>query len=471
MQSLNDLWALVLDSLRKTYSETFVTLWFDDLRLEVLNDAYAVLVGSSDFKCAFLKNRHLPAIKEHIENLIGYPVNVVILSEEKGKADLSFYIEGKKAEEEKPSRPRLEIFEEKEDTRDDLMIPASEKFPSYHTEYTFDNFIVGNSNKFVYEACIAVCNSPATNFNPLFIYGQSGLGKTHLLYAINNRMLKKNPDTKILYVRGEDFANQLISMIHNKSSITFRDKFKEKFRTTDILLIDDIHFIAGKESIQEEIFHTFNALYEEGKQLIMTSDRPPREINRLEERIRSRFEGGLIADIQPPDYELRAAIIAHKAEAMGIKLSPDVIDLMAENLRSNIRQIEGAVKKLAAHSFLNGAEITPEFAKECISDLISDNNEKKVTPDKIIDFVSQKYGVSERDIKSKNRTQNIARARHVCIYIIRKMTDLSYPNIGKILQRDSSTVISAYNSIEGQIKESSLLEIEIGELMDEIRRN
>ena len=339
---------------------------------------------------------------------------------------------------------------------------------SFESEYTFDNFIVGNSNKFAYEACIAVCNNPATQFNPLFIYGQSGLGKTHLLYAINNMILEKTPKASIVYVKGEDFANQLIENLSRKSPVTFREKFRDKFRKTDILLIDDIQFIAGKESTQEEIFHTFNALYDAGKQIILTSDRPPKEIKTLEERLRTRFEGGLIVDIQPPDYELRTAIIKHKGKKLGISFEHNVLAYLADNLKSNIRQIEGAVKKLAAHAFLNGASIDIELVQECLSDVISRDIPVNVTIDKIIETVAREYGITESDLKGTKRNQEIAMARHVCIYIMKQMTSLSLKKIGDVFSRDHSTIKSSLNKIETDIKEDSLLEIKITELMDEI---
>ncbi len=470
MESLNDLWAVVLENIKKTYSEVFVTLWLNDIRLEVLNDKYAVLVNSSDLKCKFLTDHHIPIIKQHFEQVIGYSVKIVILSAQNGEPDLTPYIEGKVLEEPLEEKKQTSTaFESNNKTDDNPFEQASQKFPSYHTNYTFDNFIVGNSNKFAYEACIAVCDSPATQFNPLFIYGQSGLGKTHLLYAINNRILKNNPNANIIYVKGEDFANQLIENLSRKSPLTFREKFRDKFRKTDILLIDDIHFIAGKESTQEEIFHTFNALYEEGKQIILTSDRPPKEIKTLEERLRTRFEGGLIADIQPPDYELRTAILKHKAEKMGIHLDADVLDLLAENLRNNIRQLEGAVKKIVAHSFLNGTKITLDLAMSCISDVLSGNEPVNITIDRIFDKVTKKYNITEEELKGRKRQREIARVRHICIYIMRKMTDLSLPAIGKIFSRDHSTIISSLDTIETEIKESSLLEIEINELINEIR--
>ena len=473
MQFLDDLWANVIKNSRKTYADAFIELWFNDLKLEVLNDSFAVLLNNSDLKCKILNERHKPTIKQYLEELLGYEVNVVILSRQNGDLDLTPYIEGSispEKEEVKEEKITVKSVADDEDFNDDPFEEASNIFPSYHTQYTFDNFIVGNSNKFAYEACIAVCNSLATQFNPLFIYGQSGLGKTHLLYAINNQVLSKNPNASIVYVKGEDFANQLIENLSKKSPVTFREKFRDKFRKTDILLIDDIQFIAGKESTQEEIFHTFNALYDAGKQIILTSDRPPKEIKTLEERLRTRFEGGLIVDIQPPDYELRMAIIKHKAKKLGVKFDTDVLSYLAENLRSNIRQIEGAVKTLAAHSFLKGSKIDINLASECISDIVSKNEPVNVTIERIVDKVTKKYNISEADLKGTKRNQEIANVRHICIYIIKNMTDLSLKKIGDIFSRDHSTIKSSLNKIETDIKENSLLEIEISELMDEISK-
>jgi len=473
MQFLDDLWANVVKNLRQTYAEGFIELWFNDLKLEVLNDKYAVLVNNSDLKCKILTDKHLSTIKQYLEELVGYPVEVVILSRQNGDPDLTSYIEGKAPDDTEEKKETISTVSElatDDDTDDNPFEEASNIFPAYHTQYTFDNFIVGNSNKFAYEACIAVCNNPGTHFNPLFIYGQSGLGKTHLLYAINNRVLARNPNASIVYVKGEDFASQLIENISKKSPVTFREKFKNKFRKTDILLIDDIQFIAGKESTQEEIFHTFNALYDAGKQLIMTSDRPPKEIKTLEERLRSRFEDGLIVDIQPPDYELRSAIIKHKAKKLGITLPPDVLNYMSENLRNNIRQIEGAVKTLAAHSFLKGSKLDMDLARECVSVIVSNEEPVNVTIDRIIEKVTKNYGITEEDLKGTKRNQEIANARHVCIYIIKNMTDLSLKKIGNIFSRDHSTVKSSLNKIETDIKENSLLEIEINDLMAEISK-
>lgn len=469
MPFLDDLWSNVLKSLRATYAEAFIELWFNDMKLEVLNNSYAVLVNTSDLKADILTKKHLPAIKETLEELIGYSLTVVILSRQNGEPDLTKYRE----QSEKPVSEQAvteEPEEEEKDDRDDPFEQASAIFPADHKKYTFDNFIVGTSNKFAYEACIAVCNEPATQFNPLFIYGESGLGKTHLLYAINNQILSKNPNASIIYVRGEDFANQLIENIRSKSPVSFREKFRNKFRKTDILLIDDIHFIAGKESTQEEVFHTFNALYEAGKQIILTSDRPPKEIKTLEERLRTRFEGGLIVDIAPPDYELRIAIIKHKAKKLGITLEADVMDYIAENMKNNIRQLEGAVKTLAARSFLNGSVVTLDMAKECLANMITNFEPVNVTLDRIFYKVTQRYPVSESDLKGTKRNQEIADARHICIYIIKNMTDLSLKKIGVLFSRDHTTIMSSLKKTEKLIKEDSLLEIEIKDLMEDIAK-
>ena len=335
---------------------------------------------------------------------------------------------------------------------------------SHASEYTFDNFIVGSSNKFAYAACTAVAQRPAHSYNPLFIYGPSGLGKTHLLYAITNEVKKNNPDYIIIYVKGEEFTNQMIESISRGTTM----KFREKYRKANVLLIDDVHFIAGKESTQEEFFHTFNDLYEHKKQIILTSDRPVKDIQKLEERLRTRFEWGLTADIQPPDFELRVAIMKKKAEDMGSVFPSDVLEFLAEKLTNNIRQMEGAIKKIIAYSFLSGEEISVPLATSCISDLLSAGGTVKVTPEKIVAKVAAKYGVDPGDIYSKKKANDISRARHISIYLLRKISDLSYPNIGRLLNRDHSTVMSSYKIMEQEIKIDSSFELEINDLIKEI---
>lgn len=336
--------------------------------------------------------------------------------------------------------------------------------PPYNFEYTFDNFIVGSSNKFAHAACTAVAANPAMNYNPLFIYGPSGLGKTHLLYAITNEIKKKKPAAKIIYIKGEDFTTQFIEAL----AAQMTNEFRNKYRSCDVLLIDDIQFIAGKTSTQEEFFHTFNALYEEHKQIILTSDRPPRDMKTLEDRLKTRFEWGLLADIQPPDLELRVAIIKKKAEQVGVTIPEEVLTYLAENLRSNIRQIEGAMKKLGALAFLSGQKITMEVARGCIADLLGGEEPVSVTVDKIFATVYKKYGISKEDLIGKSRSREIAQARHVTIYLIRKITEMSLPNIGKIFNRDHTTVLSSWDIIEKKLKTDAMLTIDINEMTKEV---
>ena len=337
--------------------------------------------------------------------------------------------------------------------------------PPFNFEYTFENFIVGSSNKFAHAACLAVADRPAGAYNPLFIYGPSGLGKTHLLYAITNELKKKIGNVRVIYIKGEDFTNQMIDSMSRQAMTEFRDKY----RSCDVLLIDDIHFIAGKTSTQEEFFNTFNALHEAGKQIIMTSDRPPREIKTLEERLRTRFEWGLIADIQPPDMELRTAIIKKKAAVFNVSIPEDVLTFLAENLRSNIRQIEGAIKKLGAKSFLTGRLITMELARSCISELLGGAEPVTVTVDKIFAAVYKKYDIKKEDIVSSKRTKEIANARHITVYVIRQITDMSLPNIGKIIERDHSTVLSSLDAIEKRMVQNPVFRTEIEEMIKEIK--
>ena len=336
--------------------------------------------------------------------------------------------------------------------------------PTYNFQYTFDNFIVGNSNKFAHAASVAVAEHPAMNYNPLFIYGPSGLGKTHLLYAITNYLKQTNPKIKIIYVKGEDFTNYMIDCISRQAMKEFRDRY----RKCDVLLIDDIQFIAGKESTQEEFFHTFNSLYDEHKQIILTSDRPPRDIQRLESRLKSRFEWGLLADIQPPDLELRIAIIKAKAESVKLYLDNETLIYLAENLRSNVRQIEGAIKKLGAITFLSGKPITTEDAARCVAELLGDDEPVTVTVDKIFTVVYKKYNVPKEEILSTKRNKNIAFARHVSIYLIREITGMSLPSIGTVFGRDHTTIMSSIEAVNKKLSSDPMFAVELKELKKQL---
>ncbi|MBQ8303258.1 MAG: chromosomal replication initiator protein DnaA [Clostridia bacterium] len=437
-------------------------LWFGDFNLTSLNENTAVFSTPTKLRRQILSTRYISLIKETLAEVIGFAVEVEIysLDEDTGFANVAPPAEDMERHFEKES---LERSERKEKRVEEILNSSSEK-KSLLDEYTFDNFIEGESNKFAKAVCFAVAND-ISYCNPLFIYGHSGLGKTHLLYAIMNHMKKKDPDIKIVYKKSETFINELIEAIANHST----SEFKEKYRSADVLMIDDIQFIAGKESTQEEFFHTFSALYESEKLIILTSDRPPKEINPLMDRLRTRFEWGLIADIQPPSFELRTAIIKKKSEDMGLTVPQNLIDYIAERLNNNIRQIEGILKKLyAIHSF-TGSQITKESIDNIISIVDPGNIPNDAMVEKILLHVSKKYGVSVEDIKSKKKTDSIAGARHISIYIIRKLTDLSLKEIGKIFARDHSTIISSVNKIELNIRTVKNYESDINLLIKEIK--
>ena len=519
MQSYDVIWKPVYQILSENFSDTVFNLWFSSGKLIGVSDHCVVLLFNSDMKADIIHKRYTNMIEKAFETVMGFPVDVVILSDEKTPVDceeiqnklnqniaipsfsfsaepLSASAPSQKTEKEKYSDlfaqpPHRETEEDPLSAQtfpeqgnvihpDDssLNTPSQNSALSkdgnwndYSTssvpitmEYTFENFIVGNSNKLAYAACYAVANELATAYNPLFIHGPSGIGKTHLLYAIRNHVKEKTPSLNIVFVKGEEFAIQLINAIHNNSTAQFR----EKYRTADILLIDDIHFIAGKASTQEEFFNTFNALYEDQKQLIFTSDRPPSEIKTLEDRIRTRFEWGMIADIQPPDYELRIAILKRKAQIMHIDISMDILVFLADKLKGNIRQIEGAIKRLGAYKNLTHEEITLEKTKDILSDIMTGPMPENVKIEKILSSVAKKYGISVDDLKGKKRSREIAMARHIAIYIIRTIVEKSYPDIGKIFNRDHSTVLASYDLIANKMKEDVILESEVNDLIKEI---
>jgi len=323
--------------------------------------------------------------------------------------------------------------------------------------YTFDSFVVGSNNKFAHAASLAVAEAPGEIYNPLFIYGGVGLGKTHLMHSVAHFVLKNNQDAKILYVTSEKFTNELIDAIRNKNNISTTE-FREKYRNNDILLIDDIQFIIGKESTQEEFFHTFNALYEAKKQIIISSDRPPREIETLEERLRSRFEWGLTVDIQQPDYETRMAILRKKEELEGYNIDNEVIKYIASNVKSNIRELEGALTKIVALSKLNNREINIELAEEALKDLISPNAVKEVTPQLIINVVSEHFGINSLDIIGQKRSKELVFPRQIVMYLCGEMTTESLQSIGKALGgRDHTTIIHGTKKIASELKDDENL--------------
>ena len=355
----------------------------------------------------------------------------------------------------------IKIITEDEASRETAYVPPAKKMPApvpvddqktnLNPKYTFDTFVIGSNNRFAHAASVAVAESPGKEYNPLFLYGGVGLGKTHLMHSVAHYILQKDPTKKVLYVTSEVFTNELIDSIRNGNN-TSMTKFREKYRNIDVLLIDDVQFIIGKESTQEEFFHTFNALHSANKQIIISSDRPPKDMETLEARLQSRFEWGLIADISSPDYETRMAILRKKEELDGYNIDDEVIRYIATNIKSNIRELEGALNKLVALSNLENREITISMAEEVLKDIISPNSKREVTPQVILDVVAEHYGVSSNDIIGGKRNSEIVVPRQMVMYLSREITDTSYKAIGILLgNRDHSTIISGDNKVRDKL--------------------
>lgn len=458
IDDLSGIWEAIKENLKGELSQTIFDLWLSPLKVHSYDNNIITLAVESELNCKVVNDRYIPLIQSAFSEMLGFDAEIRVIFTGQ-KVDVE-QIKRQIHIDKDYGRGTPETEEENEQKNNPIgVLPQN-----YNFEYTFDNFIVGNSNKFAHAACMAVAARPAMDYNPLFIYGPSGLGKTHLLSAIVNEIKRKKPDTRVIYIKGDDFTNQMIESLSKHEM----SKFHNRYRNCDILLLDDIQFIAGKDSTQEEFFHTFNTLYEEHKQIILTSDRPPKDIQTLEERLKTRFEWGLIADIQPPDLELRIAIIKKKAEQISIELPDEVLTFLAENLRSNIRQIEGAIKKLSAKSFLSGQEITMEMARNCLSELLGGAEPVNITVDKVFSAVFNKYNISKEELLGAKRNKDIAYARHVAIYLIREITEMSFPSLGKLFNRDHTTVMNSCELIAGKVAKDPLFNMELTELSKEI---
>ena len=429
MNSINDLWSTVLDMISSKYTSTSIATWFSDCKPVAIKESTFIIYTPTDFKRKIITNRFGTALEEVLTDLFSSPFTVQILCGD-------------------------ETIESTSSFDDDL--PEMEG-------YTFDNFIVGNSNKFAHAAAVAVTDKPGQTYNPLFIYGNSGLGKTHLLLAIGHDLLNKNPNMNVAYIKGDDFTNELIQAISRSTT----NDFHEKYRNVELLLVDDIQFIAGKTATQEEFFHTFNTIYESGHQIVITSDRPPMEMTTLDDRLRTRFEGGLMADIQPPDLETRMAIIRNKASQLGLLLSDDVVLYIAENITSNIRQIEGVIKRLTAYKEILDDTITIDSIKRAISDVIRVGTFIP-SPDSIINATANYFNMTEADLTGVNRTKGVTEARQISMYLIRTLTNLSLPDIGKIFNRNHSTVLVSIRKIESQMEKNPELAAVIRDITSNI---
>ena len=345
-----------------------------------------------------------------------------------------------------------------------VISPSKKKATDY---FTFENFISGDSNKFAYNACYAIAHSDEVTYNPLFIHGKSGLGKTHLMYAIINTLLERDPSQKVIYIKGEEFTNTLVEAIKNKTT----EQFRERYRMADILLVDDIQFIAGKSATQDEFFHTFNVLYEAQKQIIVTCDRPIHEMKNLEERIRTRLEWGLSADITPPDTELRIAIIKKKAEEVNLNLPDEIVEFMASKLKDNIRLIEGGIKKLAAMRFIMGKELSINLVKNEIADLVPSEEPRSAKIEKAIMAVCDKYNISKETIIGKKRTAHIVGARHACMYTLREALEMTYTDIASIFSCDHTSVMSAIKKIEREKSEKNEFNDELNSFIKDLKES
>lgn len=412
MNSLQEIWNEMIKILSRELTPTAMTTWFSDCEPVAMEDCRLILHTSSEFKRDIISKRFSDTIKAALSDLFSCDFDLLVLADD----ELNEYMDKTKAENTLPEM----------------------------AGYTFDRFIVGNSNKFAHAAAVAVADKPGKTYNPLFIYGNSGLGKTHLLMAIGHTIQDRNPAAKIAYIKGDEFTIQMVKAIKEGTT----EDFRTRYRNVDLFLVDDIQFIAGKQSTQEEFFHTFNNIYEAGHQIVITSDRPPLEMSLLDDRLRTRFEGGLMADIQPPDLETRMAITRNKAAQLGLILSDDAVEYIAENITANIRQIEGVIKRLTAYKEILNDVITIDSVKRAIADMIrtGDNIPK---PDNIIRETAKYYSLREEDLRGQSRSKNMAMARQVSMYLMRSLTNLSLKDIGEQYEgRNHATVLSSIRKVE-----------------------
>ena len=415
MYSSAYVWAKVLSHMEERLGAVTVSAWFDDAEVVELNDSHLILYSPSDFRREIIRRRCTDYIQDALKEIFNSDAKLLVFGDEE---------------------------------RDSFKNKNKASSMDFNPQFTFDIYVVGPSNRFAHSASIAVSKNPGQIYNPLFIYGPPGVGKTHLLYAIANGIRRDNPNANVVYIKGDEFTNELIAAIQSGKNIEFRSKYRE----ADLFLIDDVQFIAGKEATQEEFFHTFNKLYESHKQIVMTSDRKPSDMLTLEDRLKTRFEWGLMADVQPPDYETRMAIIKTKAKSMSLDMPEDVCNYIAINVTNNVRQIEGTVKKILAYRDLNNMPLTLENVSRIISDMIHTEGSALPTPNLIITQVCKFYNLDESVLRGTLKTKGTAEARQIAMYLIRQLTKMSLPDIGKEFDRDHSTVLYGIRKVEVALK-------------------
>ncbi len=418
MLSPHYVWAKIVANLERRFGAIAITSWLDDAEVVEITEDTLTLYSPSEYRKEIIESRCAAYILDAMEEEFQKKLSLRVLTDREMKAH------------KKETKPL---------------------FIEYNPQYTFDRFVVGPSNQFAHAAAVAVAKKPAEAYNPLFIHGPSGLGKTHLLYAIAGEINKRYPDYNIVYIKGDQFTNELITSLQEGRN----QEFRNKYRNADLFLVDDIQFIAGKDSTQEEFFHTFNTLYENHKQIVLTSDRPPSDMLRLEDRLKTRFEWGVIADINPPDYETRMAIIQNKSKSLGMTIPEEVCSYIAENITTNIRQIEGTVNKIKAYWELTGMELTVANVARSIKDMYKGKADALPTPNLIIAETGRFYSVDESTIRSKQRNKGVVEARQLAMYLCRKMTTLSLPDIGREFSRDHATVLHAINKVESLLPDST----------------
>ena len=440
---LEQIWEEALKMIEEETSQVSFATWIQPIVPCGIIGNKIILQVKESFLKEIIEKRHLPLIRTAIKMVTKNEYDIMITTEEEQNAGNLHNLAAEKPAENELAR-------------------------NLNPKYVFDSFVVGNSNRMAHAASLAVAESPAQAYNPLFLYGNSGLGKTHLMHSIGHFILDRNPQAKVLYVTSETFTNELINSIQNNKN----EEFRNKYRNIDVLMIDDIQFISKKEGTQEEFFHTFNALYESNKQIIISSDRPPKEIKTLEDRLRSRFEWGLIADVQPPDYETRIAILKKKAERDNLTVPDDVMAYIAKNIASNIRELEGALTRIVAFATLTNQDISIALAENSLKDIFSENSATPLTPELIQQVVAEYYNIRVEDIQGSKKPKNIAFPRQVSMYLCRKLLDISLPKIGESFGgRDHTTVIYAISKIEKQLESDEGLQKTVHALEKEIKES
>ena len=454
---LAEIWVRCKDKLKESFNEKVFNVWIKPIMPLEVTDTYYKVAVKNDFFKTMLEENYAQVIEGVLAGIMSKNIKLIIETMDNGSS-------GSEAAEEMPAVPAKREQQQLFNENTSVQQPDESNL---NPKYVFETFVIGNSNRFAHAAAQAVANDPAHAYNPLFLYGGVGLGKTHLMHAIGNRIKQNTPSMKVLYTSSDKFTNEIINSIQNKTT----EAFRQKYRNIDCLIIDDIQFLKGKEQTQVEFFHTFNALKDADKQIIISSDRPPREIETLEDRLRSRFDQGLTADIQTPDLETRMAILRTKAASDNIVLPTEVITLLATNIATNIREIEGAYNKIVAYTSLMHMPITVETAQKVLSDMGNDIKTRTITYEGIIKVVADHYNVKQDELFNKKRTQNIAFPRQVAMYLCRELADLSYPRIGELFGgRDHTTVIHAYEKISNFKNSNIAFQNELQEIIEILRQ-